>query len=281
MATILVPTDFSENAYNALFYATRLFPEEKCNIILVHSFEDQFSTSTSRVNIGRNDALYDNIEKEVNKQLEKVKDSITLDSATIKLNVDTYCSAQPLFKITNRLIKELEINYVVMGTQGASGLKKIFLGSQAVKLIKKITPIPLCLVPKNTDYVKPTNVAYATDLMSDYSQYSLEIIKEVLRAHTSKLQVVHIYNQTKQDTLKTNYNRLKPKLEDVPYNTHWVSSKETLEEAISQFCDTQKINLLVLVYHKYKWLKRVLKTSLIEKVSFKSPVPLLILPDEI
>lgn len=280
MASIIVPTDFSDNAYNALYYATRLFPDEPCKITLIHSFESQFSTSTSRIDIGRNEKIYDDFKSRADVQLEDVKHKIILDSEDIDLTVVLHSSATPLFKMVNQLIIKADTDFVVMGTKGASGLKEVFLGSQAVTLIKKIKPIPLFLIPKNTDFLKPTNIVYATDLKIDYAQYPLEIIKEVIRAHKAQLHIAHIYNQVSPgNTVENNYRKLKHKLVDTEYSMHWISSEEPMENALESFATKHGINLLVLMYHKYGFLKRVLKKSFVEKVGFHTQVPLLILPD--
>ncbi|MFT5861706.1 MAG: nucleotide-binding universal stress UspA family protein [Flavobacteriales bacterium] len=280
MAFIIVPTDFSESAYNALFYATQLFPNEDCNITLVHSFESQFSTSTSRIDIARNEKLYDTLEINVNKQFEKIKHKIIRDNERVNRNIETVSSAQPLCKIVNHLIVNTTADFVVMGTKGASGLQEVFIGSKAVSLIKKIKPIPIFLIPQNSVFQKPTSIAYATDLKVDYAQYPLEIIKEIIRSHKSKLHISHIYNQVSpENTVEYNFRKLKLKLEDVDYSTHWISSKKAMRDALAEFCEEHNINLLVLMYHKYGFLKGLLKTSFVEKVSFKSQIPLLILPD--
>ncbi|RMB64105.1 hypothetical protein EAX61_01645 [Dokdonia sinensis] len=280
MATIIVPTDFSNNAYNALFYATRLYPNETCKITLVHSFENQFSTSTSRIDIGRNEVLYEQFENATKKKFEDLIHKISLDSDGIDLHIETLCNGKPLFKTINHLVINTDADVVVMGTKGSSGIKEIFIGSQAVKLIKKIKPIPLFLVPENASYTPPTHIAYATDLKIDYAQYPLEIIKEIQRAHQSKLHIAHIYNQVSPgNTVELNYRKLKTKLEDVAYTTHWVSNKNSMEDGLTQFCKEHHINLLVLMYHKYGFLKGLLKKSFVEKVSFHSEIPLLILPE--
>lgn len=280
MASIILPTDFSENAYNALFYATRLFPNEVCKIALIHSFEEQFSTSTSRVNIGRNEKLYDQLEKTVTAQLQELKHKIIRDSEGVNLEIETHCSAQPLFKLVNELITNAPRDFVVMGTKGASGLKEVFMGSQTVKLIKNIKPIPLFVIPKNTRFLKPTNIAYATDLKMDYAQYSIEIIKDIVRSHKAALHIAHIYNQASpEQTVENNYKKLKQKLVDIEYNTHWISNDSIMEKDLAKFSEKHNINLLVLVYHKYGFLKGLLKKSFVDKVSFHSEIPLLVLPD--
>lgn len=282
MATIIVPTDFSENAYNALFYATRLFPKEACKITLVHSFENEFSTSTSRIDIGKSEAVYKDLETTANKHLEEIKHTIFRDSEGIELHINTMCRAHKLHKIVNHLVSNMGADYVVMGTQGASGLKKVFLGSQAVKLIKKVKPIPVFLIPKKANFQKPKSIAYATDLTTDYTYYPLEIIKKVQKTHQSTLHITHIYNQVSPGNIvEHNYRKLKRTLEDIPYATHWISSEEPMQEALNRFCKAHNISLLTLMHHNYGFFKRLLKKSFVDTVSFHSEIPLLILPDSL
>lgn len=280
MAHILVPTDFSDYAYNALYYATRLYPNEKCEITLVHTFEDQFSTSTSRIDIGRNEKLYDELEHKALDKLKSQKEKIKRDRDDIDLDVQILVSAQPLFKMVNRLITQSSIDFIVMGTKGASGLKEVFVGSQAVKLINKVKPIPLFLVPVASELGEPSNIAYATDLKIDYAQYPLEIVKEVMRAHKAKLHITHIYNQVSPgNTVENNYRKLKDKLADVEYNTHWLSSETGMETAVATFVAEHKINLLVLMFHKRGFLKKLFKKSFVETSCFHTDIPLLVLPE--
>ncbi len=280
MATIIVPTDFSKNAYKALLYATRIFPDERCHILLIHSFENQFSTSTSRIDIGKNEKLYDSIQSGITKQLEEVEQQVKEDCRGLDLIIESFSSAQPLFKMINQLIINNNTNFVVMGTKGASGFKEVFLGSQTVKVIKKIKPIPLFVIPNNTEIVPPTKIAYATDLKIDYAQYPLEIIKEVMRAQNAELHITHIYNQKSPGhTVEDNYRKLKNKLADVEFNTHWISSENNMKDALKTFLEKKSINLLVMMYHKYGFLEKLLKKSFVEQLSFHTEIPLLILPD--
>ena len=60
MKKILIPTDFSENASDAFFYAAKVFGGEKVEFIVVYSFENEASNLTSRVDIGKSEYVLDN-----------------------------------------------------------------------------------------------------------------------------------------------------------------------------------------------------------------------------
>ncbi|GAL75968.1 putative universal stress protein UspA [Nonlabens ulvanivorans] len=282
MASIIVPTDFSENAYNALFYATQLFPDENCTIYLVHSYEATLNDIISKMDPVANEAITAKLRSTVQSQLEQLSHRVQLDCAGYDLKVELMYAALPLNEIINDLIENLDVQLVVMGTKGASGLKEIFIGSQAVDTIKNISPIPLFLIPINSNYIHPKNIAYATDFKKNTLQNNIDFLKKIIKANNSKLQLVHFHNESDvQREVEPQFNILKEQLNDVEFTTHWVSSKQSVESDLNQFCKTQNINLLTLLFHKYSFLKSVLKTSTVEKISFHTDLPLLILPEEV
>jgi hypothetical protein len=166
-----------------------------------------------------------------------------------------------------------------MGTKGATGLRSILIGSQAVSLIKNLNPAPLFLVPKNAEFKLLKNRAYATDLKDEYKEYDLTFLKELVKHKHANLHVVHVYNPSKTAAFEElHYEDLKIKLKDVPYTTHWMASEKKTEEVLTDFCKTHHINLLILRHHQFCFLKTILNTLLVETVSFRSKLPLLIFP---
>lgn len=282
MASIIVPTDFSENAYNALFYASRIIPNEVCKILLVHSYGDELSNALSRLDSRVNDAIANQIRAKTHEQLETLKHKIVRDCEGIALVIEFFYGALALNDIINDLIDNVDVDFIVMGTKGASGLKEVFMGSKAVSVIKNVAAIPLFLIPEKSEFKLPNNIVYATDLKNDDQEHQLTLLKKIIKQHQSNFHLAHVYHPSKAAPgVELHYTNLKNKLQDVSYSTHWISSDKEMEETLTEFCKSHDIDLLVLRYHKYSFLKSILKTSFVEKASFHSEIPLLILPDSI
>lgn len=279
MASILVPTDFSDTAYKALFYATRLFPGQKSTIYLVHSYAQDLASTLSKMNPAENEQNITKLRATIHQKLEAVKHKILHDSDDLEVHIELYYGDLPLVDIINDLIENLEMDFVVMGTKGATGLKEVFIGSEAVNVIKSIDEIPLFLVPLEAAFELPKNVVYATDLKKECSEHNVFFIKKIINEHKSRLQFAHIYNQsTIENPVEPQYRSLQKSFEGLDYTTHWISSEYKTHTDLTQFCAEHHVNLLILMYHKYGFLKRILKTPFVEKVSFHSEIPLLILP---
>ena len=60
MKKILIPTDFSKNSSDALFYAEKLYGGKSVEFVVVYSFESEVSSLTSRVDIGKSEQVVEN-----------------------------------------------------------------------------------------------------------------------------------------------------------------------------------------------------------------------------
>lgn len=282
MKNIIVPTDFSDNAYNALYYATQLVNHGVCKILLVHSYEKELANELSMMDPTKNEQIVLNLRKRIQVKMEAVKHQIIRDCDTQEIRVELFYGGDALNDMVYGIIKNLDVNSIVMGTKGSSGLKEVFLGSQAVSVVKHIQSTPVFLIPKETDFEAPKNIAYTTDFTKDYQTSHFSYLKNLIKEHQSQLDVCHVYDTSKDETgLKPHFNDLQNKLSDVPFNMRWIPGHNGLEKDISQFCSEHDIHLLVLTYHKYGFFKGLLKTSLVEKASFHLDLPLLILPEEL
>ncbi|GGG29536.1 universal stress protein UspA [Dokdonia pacifica] len=277
MKHILVPTDFSDNAYNALLYATRLYPNETYTITLVHSYEEEFSMSTSRIDIGRNDDLCLDIERRVSKEFEKLTHSITRDTEDIKINFETIITGFPLFKCIHKLQKEKEITLIIMGTKGASGLKEIFIGSQTIKLIKKIKKLPLLIIPNEANFIPPKVIAYATDFKESILPHEIKTLEDIIKSNNGVLKITHVYDQkSPEHIVESNYKKIKNSLSGLEHTTHWLSNTSKKEKVLDEFIKKMNVDMLVLTYHKHSLLKRLFKEDIVKNIGFHTTIPVLI-----
>ncbi|WP_299210159.1 universal stress protein [uncultured Dokdonia sp.] len=277
MRYIAVPTDFSENAYNALLYATRLFPNQEYTIILIHSYETEFSTSTSRIDIGRNEELYLEIEQRVSKNFEALTHKIARDTEGLHVSFETLMTGFPLFKCIYKLQEEKPVSLIVMGTKGATGIRQLFMGSQTIRLIKKIYKLPVIVVPENADFTPPKIIAIATDFKTAIHTHAITTLKDIATSNDAVIKITHIYDQKNpEDVFETNYKKIKKSLSDIEYTTHWLSNTSKKENVLNEFVKKMNVDLLVLTYHKHSMLQKLFKENIVENIGFHTSIPLLV-----
>ncbi|MEQ9231097.1 MAG: universal stress protein, partial [Cyclobacteriaceae bacterium] len=165
MKKILVPTDFSSDADNALNFAIQFNEKMKGEIVLMHVLElpaasvnygADITAATAEVVYRRE--LIDGVSSQLHERADKVK--AAGQEAAIRIE---YGSP---YKSIGVEIKEERADWVIMGSTGASGLKEVLLGSNAERVIRHSTcPVITIQEPTNLNEIK--NMVFASDLRSE------------------------------------------------------------------------------------------------------------------
>lgn len=130
MKNILLTTDFSDNANSAIDYAIKLFGT-KCKYTLINSYVEPAGTSTTLVSISSV------LHKESVEGLTQLKNEILRNYGN-ELDIETSSWHGGLFNVINNLSKKKNIDYVVVGSKGASGLEKFLVGSNTLDVMKRV-----------------------------------------------------------------------------------------------------------------------------------------------
>lgn len=164
MNTIVIPVDFSETSKNALYYAAEIAKRAAGKIIILHV------------------AKSDETDEEMHLAMENLAEEIkTTIHPTIQYHV--VVSRKDLVAALNEIREDASIDLIVMGTNGASGLKKLFFGSNTVSVLGKIK-IPTLVVPGHAKYqdfvnVGKNRIVLATDLEEMGTECTLDVLKEI------------------------------------------------------------------------------------------------------
>ncbi|MDO7173411.1 universal stress protein [Mariniflexile sp. AS56] len=142
MKKILVPTDFSTQAENALKVAAQLAKKHHCEIYLLHILEVPMHTIDALSSYNElPEAMF--FMKLAHKQFEDLREKDYLKDVVIHEHVEFH----EIFKGIFQVCKKQQIDLIVMGSNGASGLKEMLIGSNTEKVVRTSqTPV---LVIKN------------------------------------------------------------------------------------------------------------------------------------
>lgn len=171
MKTILVPTDFSANAANAINYATALALSTHCKLILMHAIEPDVVEIPGNPFIRRIDnrlvAYYQDKLQNLAKYIRSQFNS--------NLEVETVCVPGPFPQPLNDLVCSKQVDLVVMGTKGAHNwLHKIF-GTNTAGFIKQAV-CPVLAVPASVQYKVIKNIAYASSFESQETIFLKQLV---------------------------------------------------------------------------------------------------------
>jgi len=280
MKRILVPTDFSNNAYNALFYATRLFEHQSCHFYILNTYEVNTPILTSRIDTSKGDVLFKKLCATSEEKLVETKHRITRDTAGLQHTFETISISKELPETIKKTIKSKQIDLVVMGTKGATGAKEIFMGSNTVKVIQKIKTCPVLMIPNEYEFEKPFKIAFPTDFGRFYLEEELSPLIDMARLFTAKIHIFHINEEEKLDELQEyNFVALKKYLKDFDPSVHWISKFSKKAKLINDFIEKMNINMLAMVNYQHSIIEGIIHEPVIKTIGFHPIVPFLVIPD--
>ncbi|PQV50450.1 nucleotide-binding universal stress UspA family protein [Jejuia pallidilutea] len=277
MKNILIPTDFSENSWNAIEYALNFFEQHSCNFYLLH-VNTISSLITNDVGYApTQDIIEETLVKPSKVQLKKVLKRIS--TLPLKANHRFFTLTDYNFFIESirKHVGEKNIDLIVIGTKGATGLKKLIIGSNAASVITRVQCTTL-VVPENATFVKPKEIAFPTDFSTFYSSGLLNPVLRILDLIKASIRVLHI---NKRDyKLNDDQQRNKAYLEDFfshhNHSFHFLTNKD-IEAAIQCFVESRDIDLIVMVAKNLNYFQRILFHPLVEEITYHTDIPFLVL----
>lgn len=272
MKNILVPTDFSENSVNALKYAQVLFSSWECNfyVLYVGTLLDTKKDSETLSNIDE-----DTSENSKQKLMELVDDARKHSTNAIHnfYALHEYGFFIPTIK---KYIEGQQIDLIVMGTKGASGLKEKVVGSNAGDVITKVQCNTL-IIPNDVDFSKPREMVFPSDFNIFYSHQILKSVAEMMELGKGKLRIMNALKEG--DKLNQEQESNKEYLLDYMgetfpnrYSFHIITNK-SVKSAIQCFVESRDIDMMVMVAKNLNFIQQILFDSIVEKISFHTKIP--------
>ena len=272
--SILIPTDFSDNAWNAIVYALKLYADEVCAFHFLHAWS--VSNPTTRTYITTH--YIETIEEDSLKQLTELKGMA--ENANINANhtFDIVLSKEGLKSAIETAVKKHNVDLIVMGTKGATGAKEIFFGSNTVDTIKKMKLCPIMVVPEEFDFVEPKQIAFPTDFNRFYGE-ELVPLKRLSELYNSKIRIVHITKESNlTKTQDYNLAMLKVYLENFPHSFHWMPDYAKKTQEINDFIEELDIDILAMINYKHSFIENIVNEPIVSKIGFHSTIPFLVIP---
>ena len=161
MNTILVPTDFSAVAANALKAAKHLAKKSNAAIHLVHFYQLPLADYSNPDMLLPTEIL-EHHKHEANVALQNLVASLKEEG----FDADASLKFGLLTEEIESLASSLNSMMIVMGTTGASNIVNKLIGSNAANVLQH-TEHPILLIPSNCHCDSFSNIVYLAELKED------------------------------------------------------------------------------------------------------------------
>lgn len=267
MNTILVTTDFSNDANYAVKYANEFAQLTNSKIILLHVIIPLVGKYNIIPGI-----VAENNATENNDSKKKLAD---LSTKYLKAeNIAVVKFGDPVDEIL-RTSKEYKADIIIMGTRGATGLQKLLFGSNTVEVVSK-SEIPVLAIPLGYKFKKINTIVYSTDLKNTIDE--LMHIIPIAKKLKATIEIFHL-NYSHIDN-EDEYAVIEEKIELLSYKKIiLIKQNATLEkttiEQITKYILKTKPQILVMFPENKSWFEKVFISSKTEELAYELEVPLL------
>ncbi|HLF35226.1 MAG TPA: universal stress protein [Cyclobacteriaceae bacterium] len=273
MKKILVPTDFSEQAKNALDFAIQIARRSEAAIILLNVL-DYPGLSTVWMGglniIGGTEPPADHLDETfVNSLLDKAKDELADSIRTAGgtgMNITPKVEiGNPYFCISEKITAE-DINLVVMGTRGISGLEDVLIGSTAEKVVR-LSQCPVITIKQKCELNKIKHMIFA----SNFEEKQDHIVEELLKMQQILDATLHLVKVNTPNNFQSNQVMTREMKEFVEkygirkYTTN-LYNDYLEEDGIIHFAEDIDADMISLATHGRTGLMHLLSGSIAEDV---------------
>lgn len=272
MKKIIVPVDFSDHSEYALKVAANIAKKNKAELFLLHMLDisDQMISITEATK--RRELLF--FMQLANKQFEKFIDKDYMKGIKATAVIKHY----KVFEEVDNTAKEIDADFIVMGSRGSSGVKGYFVGSNTEKVVRT-SEIPVLVVKSETPAFNPKTILFASDFNNEnFNAY--KTIKQFADSYNATLKLVYVNtpNANFKNTLEIreqmrtflNKNAISNHSEDIV-----IFNDYSVPDGIQNAAVMTQADLIAIPTHGRKGINKLLAGSIGEEIANKSEIPVL------
>lgn len=264
---MLILTDFSSTAFNALGYAVALCQQLKTSkIILYHSY----AVPPMPVN------SYDSSIEELTKLKDQIQHLVPENTV-----IDVLSDEQLLSKGVQKIVKKEQIGLVVMGIKGKSNVERVLIGSNTMTLAKEC-PAPLLIVPHEAEFEIVQKVVFACDLKKVSTTTPVIAIKTFILQLEAKLFILNVnHSKSSYDPDITGDLAELQNLWDHEKPLYYYIQSDDISTGIVEFANEYQIQLIITVPRVYGFFDSIFHRNVTEKLAYHTHLPLLLFNEDL
>jgi len=271
MKTILVPTDFSENAAVAYDYAALIAGKTGATIYLLHILDIPYPAGENKGTVDLHYMM--EIMKFTKLRISKHKNNKVFKNVKIIDVIEVGNVPSKICLAANKYKADM----IVMGTHGVSGFQESFLGSNAERVIRN-AEIPVLSVKNKIKSSKISSIVFAADFSKE-TEFVLPAISKIAELFNARLILMKIvtmvdFQSTHETEKQIETFRKKNKLFNYSTQIYYAYSRE---EGIRHFSENAKADIIALGTHGRHGLAHFFKGSIAEEVVNHASLPVLTL----
>ncbi len=255
MKHVLLLTDFSDTARNAIIYALEMLKNEKLYFKLVNTYDLEFSGSPYVMQV--KDELAAESLKGLKNEL-RLLHRLFPDS---RIEIESHFGS--LVEVVTREINDYNPDLVVLGNKGESSFERFLLGSNLHEIIKHIST-PLLIVPSGVQFRKPEKIVFATDLNDFKHDAVIKPVRDIVNYFNAELMFVNVLDEDKEDRFNAE-QKILSHFPDIKHSFHYLEGDDVMGR-ICEFVDENQADIVIVIRHNISFFDRMMHPSVTKKM---------------
>lgn len=272
MKTFLVPTDFSQNAAQALHFAADLTRQVNGKLIIVHIINLPVTAVGSEVGISYDAQLMAEGEQQLNALVKNVR--LATHSG---LEVETICEYGYFMANLNQIVKARKADLVVMGTKGATNFLDSLIGTNTSEFIKQAV-CPVLTIPAQAQFKGIKNIVYTADFESEEIVF-LQQLFPIAALFNAEVAILNVRTSFQLDIVADEQimQDIAKHFPDNKYSITQVKENNVIT-GIQTFVSNNQTDVLAVSIHERSFFESLFHKSVSKQLIYQTTLPLLALP---
>lgn len=272
---VLLPTDFSANAFNAITYALQLYQHITCDFYFLNVFTVNGYSIDNMMVPEPGDVGFETSRKASEEGFEKLMEVLDRNQHNSKHTYHTISSYNSLVYGIKHVVAQKDIDIVVMGTKGATGSKSVIFGTNAVDVMEQLSECPVIAIPSDYVFSSLKEIVFPTDYKTSFKRRALNYLIEIARLNAAAIRVLHIEEDSKlSKTQESNKALLQSIFEKVEHSFHTLSNIK-VHSGIGAFIESRDSDMVAFINRKHRFFGSMLSKPLVKEIGYHSKIPIL------
>lgn len=270
MKTILIPTDFSEISEAAVDFGLQLAQQHGYDVILHHSVDFVHTYDSMYMDAPNAHSFTQEVVQDSENRLENLLIKSRRDGITITKSL----TVGNMIADMRKVIDSKEVDLVIMGTKGASGLKEFFVGSNTEKMVRSLD-CPVISIPSKIDLKKIRKIMVPVDLAELRPGFLRQIsfFQQLFSAAVEFVWVRTPHTIENAELINEEFNILLSEYE-ISSSSFTIVRDIFPDEGILRYAQDSDVDMLAMATHARRGLAHLFSGSLTEDVMNHSNIPL-------
>lgn len=269
MKTILVATDFSENAQVTLQLAREMAVRYQAKLLLIHAFHVPVIDPNMPIELSVT------MSQEVEKVAQETLDKIVKECQAKGVNCEGKARIGPATDVILDEITSQKPILTFMGRTGTGGWIDKLLGSVAASVISQ-TDRPVMVIPPNIEKLSIGQILYATELEHTEND-ALDFVFDFAEHFGAKVTLLKVREDFQVDIFNDEdfIANIQERYGNKPYTLQNIEA-ESVVEGLQKYADEHRTDLIVMATRKRDWLAKWVNPSISKQMVLSTHTPLLV-----